>query len=172
MLKVFHDLPLFLAHYGGPNFDLLCSANSFSCYLSTHFLSAHYILDTLALCLSSKYSRCVISLACLSSWLSSYVGLWLVIFIINLTIYLKKRNLRVILIHGLRRNRVQYMGKGRAAGYEAARDSVPKSGIREKIQNVIGLQNLKLCRLHPITLLFLMGLHFSWFHTFQGSSTS
>lgn len=31
------------------------------------------------------------------------------------------------------------MGKGRAAGYEAACDSVPKSGIREKIQNVIGL---------------------------------
>lgn len=52
------------------------------------------------------------------------------------------------------------MGKGRAAGYEAARDSVPKSGIREKIQNVIGLQNLKLCRLHPITLLFSNGAPF------------
>lgn len=93
LLKVSHDLPLFSEYYQGPKFHLPSSAYSFSFCISTHFHSVRYIVATLALCLSSKLSRCVISLTCLSSWLPSYVDFWFV-FIINNNLS-QKRSLRV-----------------------------------------------------------------------------
>lgn len=47
------------------------------------------------------------------------------------------------MIHDLKRNRIQYVGKGREAGYEAADHTAPKLGNREKWENGIELQNLK-----------------------------
>lgn len=43
------------------------------------------------------------------------------------------------MVHDLRRNRIQYVGKGREASYEAAGHTVPKLGNREKLENMIGL---------------------------------
>lgn len=130
LLKVSHDLPLFLEYYQGPKFHLPRSAYSFSFCISTHFHSVHQTAVTLALCLCSKHSRCSISLACLSSWLPSYIVFWTV-FIINNNIS-QKRNLGVILVHDLKRNRIQYVGKGREEGYEAAGHTLLKLGNREK----------------------------------------